>query len=97
MEHPVEPGIIVEPHTHQYEDELSYVVSGTIWARIGDREIEAPPSTYIWKPRGIMHTFWNPAPSRRSSSRPSRQEASSTSSKSSRRCSTTPARPPTMT
>jgi quercetin dioxygenase-like cupin family protein len=62
VEHPVEPGVVVEPHTHQNEDELSYVLEGTIWARIGDREVEAPAGSYVWKPRGVMHTFWNPGP-----------------------------------
>ena len=62
VEHPIEPGVIVEPHTHQHEDELSYVVSGTIWARVGDKEIQAPAGTYVWKPRQVMHTFWNPGP-----------------------------------
>jgi quercetin dioxygenase-like cupin family protein len=62
VEHPVEPGVVVEPHTHQNEDELSYVLEGTIWARVGDREVEAPAGSYLWKPRGVMHTFWNPGP-----------------------------------
>ncbi len=26
VEHPISPGIIVEPHIHRHEDELSYVV-----------------------------------------------------------------------
>lgn len=60
VEHPIEPGVIVEPHTHQHEDELSYVLEGTIWARVGDREIEAPAGSFIWKPRNMLHTFWNP-------------------------------------
>lgn len=62
VEHPIEPGVIVEPHTHEHEDELSYVVSGSIWARVGDEEIQAPAGTYVWKPRRVMHTFWNPGP-----------------------------------
>ncbi|WP_171027171.1 cupin domain-containing protein [Pseudarthrobacter sp. NamB4] len=62
VEHPIEPGVLVEPHIHQHEDELSYVVSGTIWARVGDTEIEAPAGTYVWKPRHVLHTFWNPGP-----------------------------------
>jgi quercetin dioxygenase-like cupin family protein len=62
VEHPIEPGVLVEPHTHQHEDELSYVVSGTIWARVGDTEIQAPAGTYVWKPRQVLHTFWNPGP-----------------------------------
>lgn len=62
VEHPVSPGIIVEPHTHQFEDELSFVLEGTIWARVGDREVEAMAGGYVWKPRGVLHTFWNPGP-----------------------------------
>ena len=33
--------MIVEPHVHSDEDELSYVVAGTIWARVGEREFKA--------------------------------------------------------
>ncbi len=62
VEHPVEPGVIVEPHTHAHEDELSYVLEGTIWARVGDEEIEAEAGSYLWKPRGVQHTFWNTGP-----------------------------------
>jgi uncharacterized cupin superfamily protein len=40
-------------------DEYSYIIEGEIGARIGDRVISAGPGTYVLKPRGIMHTFWN--------------------------------------
>jgi len=33
VEHPISPGILVEPHIHRHEDELSYVLAGTVWAR----------------------------------------------------------------
>jgi quercetin dioxygenase-like cupin family protein len=62
VEHPIEPGVLVDPHTHRNEDELSYVLKGTIWARVGDQEIEATAGSYVWKPRGILHTFWNSGP-----------------------------------
>ncbi len=62
VEHPMEPRIIVEPHIHRDEDELSFVLEGTIWARVGDREVEAATGSYVWKPRGVLHTFWNPGP-----------------------------------
>lgn len=62
VEHPVEPRVIVEPHVHEREDELSYVLEGTIWARVGEEEIEATVGSYVWKPRGVLHTFWNPGP-----------------------------------
>lgn len=62
VEHPVEAGVIVEPHSHEHEDELSYVLAGTIWARVGDKEVEAAAGSYVWKPRKVLHTFWNPGP-----------------------------------
>lgn len=62
VEHPVAPRVVVEPHVHRNEDELSYVLEGTIWARVGDQEVEASAGSYVWKPRGVLHTFWNPGP-----------------------------------
>src|SRR5215470_9251973 len=62
VEHPIEPGRLVFPHVHLHEDEYSYVLEGTIGARVGDREIIAGPGSYVIKPRGLMHTFWNPGP-----------------------------------
>jgi mannose-6-phosphate isomerase-like protein (cupin superfamily) len=62
VEHPIEPGRLVLPHVHQHEDEYSYVLEGTIGARVGDREVVAGPGSYLLKPRGLMHTFWNAGP-----------------------------------
>ena len=65
-EMPVAAGYMVPPHTHHDTDEWSYVLEGTIGARIGDDEFSAEPGSWILKPRGLMHTFWNagPAPAR---------------------------------
>ncbi len=60
VEHPVRPKTLVPPHMHADTDEFSIVVDGKIGARIGDKVIEAMPGSYILKPRGIPHTFWNP-------------------------------------
>lgn len=60
VEHPMEPRRLVPPHVHEAEDELSYVLEGTFGVRIGDHEAQAGPGTYIYKPKGILHTFWNP-------------------------------------
>lgn len=60
VEHPMEPRRLVPPHVHDAEDELSYVVEGTFGVRIGELEAEAGPGSYIYKPKGILHTFWNP-------------------------------------
>jgi uncharacterized cupin superfamily protein len=36
VEDPIEPGRLVLPHFHLHEDEYSYVLEGTIGARVGD-------------------------------------------------------------
>src|SRR5437867_9028781 len=59
VEHPIEPGRLVPPHVHTREDEFSYVIEGEIGVRVGDQEAQAPQGSYIFKPRGVPHTFWN--------------------------------------
>ncbi len=59
VEHPIDAHRLVPPHTHSDTDEYSYVLEGEIGARIGDRVLRAPVGTYVFKPRAIMHTFWN--------------------------------------
>jgi quercetin dioxygenase-like cupin family protein len=46
-------------HTHEREDEYSYVLSGRLSAQVGDAVLHADPGTVIAKPRGIPHAFWN--------------------------------------
>ncbi len=62
VEHPMEPGRLVPPHVHHGEDELSYVLEGTFGVRVGDEVATAGPGSYIYKPRGVPHTFWNAGP-----------------------------------
>jgi quercetin dioxygenase-like cupin family protein len=62
VEHPVQPGALVPPHTHADLDEWSYVLEGVLGARVGDEVMEAPPGSYVLKPRAIPHTFWNAGP-----------------------------------
>lgn len=63
VEHPMQPGILgAPPHVHLNEDEYSFVLEGEIGVLIGQREFTATPGTYVIKPRGIPHTFWNAGP-----------------------------------
>jgi mannose-6-phosphate isomerase-like protein (cupin superfamily) len=63
VEHPMEAGRLTWPHVHVREDELSYVLEGVIGARVGDQVIEAAGvGSYLRKPRGVPHAFWNPGP-----------------------------------
>ncbi len=59
VEHPVPVDALVVPHSHTREDELSYVLEGEIGVMIGDHEFIAPTGSYVFKPRGIPHAFWN--------------------------------------
>ena len=60
VEHPIEARRLIPPHVHRREDELSYVLEGRVGVRIGDEEAEVGPGTYVFKPRDVAHTFWNP-------------------------------------
>lgn len=59
VEHPIRPGALVPPHRHEREDELTYVLEGEVGIRVGEREATLGPGTYLWKPRGVPHAFWN--------------------------------------
>jgi quercetin dioxygenase-like cupin family protein len=57
----LDPHRLVPPHVHAGEDEYTYVAAGTIGVRVGDEEFEAAQGSYLVKPRGVAHAFWNPA------------------------------------
>jgi mannose-6-phosphate isomerase-like protein (cupin superfamily) len=60
IEHTIPPRALAAPvHTHQHEDEYSYVLSGRMGALVGEDEIEAGPGELVAKPRGVPHAFWN--------------------------------------
>ena len=60
IEHNLAPGQLAAPiHTHQNEDEYSYVLEGEMSAMIGAEFFTSPAGSLIRKPRRIPHTFWN--------------------------------------
>lgn len=63
MEGTINPGELLAPHTHKFEDQMVYVISGELVFEIGGKDglqVTAPTGSYVQKPRGIMHAFWNP-------------------------------------
>ncbi|MGE5287098.1 MAG: cupin domain-containing protein [Micromonosporaceae bacterium] len=56
----MDPHRLVPPHVHADEDEYAYVAAGTIGVRVGDEECEARQGSYLVRPRGVVHAFWNP-------------------------------------
>lgn len=60
VHHPIAPRALAAPlHYHHNEDEYSYVLEGTLGALLGDEVVTARPGTWVFKPRGQWHTFWN--------------------------------------
>src|SRR3954449_5522313 len=62
VEHTIAPRALAAPtHTHEHEDEYSFVLSGRMGALVGEEVVEAGPGDLVIKPRGIPHAFWNAA------------------------------------
>ena len=93
-EQPIPPGTLVAPHTHDRQDQVSYVLEGTLGFRVGFADVEVPAGGAIFRPRGVPHAVWNAGPGRpgcwSSARRAARSRPSSGSSTSSAR----PARSP---
>lgn len=47
------------PHLHQGIDELMYVLDGTVTVMVGNEIVEVPAGGWHFRPRKIMHCFWN--------------------------------------
>jgi len=47
------------PHLHKDLDELMYVLEGTATVMIGKEIIEVKAGGWNFRPRGIVHSFWN--------------------------------------
>jgi mannose-6-phosphate isomerase-like protein (cupin superfamily) len=60
VHHPLAPHALAAPlHYHHNEDEYSFVLQGTLGALLGEEVVTAGPGTWVFKPRGQWHTFWN--------------------------------------
>lgn len=59
VEHPIDPGVLVPPHIHSLEDQISLVVAGSVDMLVGEQTFHCEIGAYVFKPRGIPHTFWN--------------------------------------
>ncbi len=57
-EHRLGPGVLVAPHTHTHQDQVHYVLAGTLGCLVGDQEFEAPADSFIWRPRRVLHALW---------------------------------------
>ena len=49
----------LEQHTHDGEDDAFYILEGEMTFEFGDREVAAPPGTFVLAPPGVEHGFLN--------------------------------------
>lgn len=54
------PRELVIPHSHEREDEFTFVHRGRIGGLVGDEETEVDEGGFLFKPRGLVHALWNP-------------------------------------
>src|SRR5436189_3275709 len=57
MEATLRPGDEPPPHVHAAEDEAYYIVDGFITFRCGKTVTDAGPGSFVFLPRGLLHTF----------------------------------------
>lgn len=46
-------------HLHQEQDEILYVLEGTLRVRLGDKVRDAPAGTFVFIPKQSVHTWQN--------------------------------------
>lgn len=46
------------PHSHE-EDDVFYVIEGTVSFLLGDRRVDAPKGSFVLAPGGVTHDFEN--------------------------------------
>jgi len=56
----VEPDRVgVGPHSHEANEELFYVLQGTMTFQVADRFMDAPAGSFLRIPAGVVHGFEN--------------------------------------
>jgi quercetin dioxygenase-like cupin family protein len=53
---------LLAPHTHADEAQAIYVISGSLEMEVGGEDglrFTAPAGSYVLKPKGVEHAFWN--------------------------------------
>ncbi len=56
------PGLHVDEHTHEAEDQIVIVIRGTVGASVGGEVTLLTEGAVHLMPRGERHSLWNPGP-----------------------------------
>jgi mannose-6-phosphate isomerase-like protein (cupin superfamily) len=65
-EQDIPPGVLVMPHRHERQHQVSVILAGELGFLVGDAEFTAPAGSVVWRPMQMIHALWNagPAPAR---------------------------------
>jgi quercetin dioxygenase-like cupin family protein len=53
------PGLRVDEHVHDAEDQITIVISGSVGASLGEQRFSLGDGSVLFLPRGIPHSLWN--------------------------------------
>jgi quercetin dioxygenase-like cupin family protein len=53
------PGLHVDAHAHEREDQINIVLAGQVRFRVGDDEAVLGPGGVLLMPRDVEHELWN--------------------------------------
>lgn len=59
IEEQVDPDSGPPPHIHHREDSAIYILEGELEFQLGDQTVIATPGTFLYSPKGHLHTFRN--------------------------------------
>lgn len=57
VDHRVPAGYAPPPHVHRDQDEVFYLIEGTLEVMCGDEHWQAEPGSLVFLPRGVQHGF----------------------------------------
>jgi quercetin dioxygenase-like cupin family protein len=56
------PGLMVDEHVHDNEEQITVVISGSVAGTVGDQEVFLSDGSVLLCPRGVAHTLRNAGP-----------------------------------
>jgi len=59
MDQIMAPRLMSAVHTHAVEDQVAFVLEGTMTCWVGGEELEVAAGSYALRPAGIPHAMWN--------------------------------------
>ena len=61
-EQEIPAGVLVMPHRHERQHQVSVVLAGELGFLVGDAEFTAPAGSVVWRPMQLIHALWNAGP-----------------------------------